>query len=47
MAKKTTEQTAGTFTKNKITRPGVHAKKLNSSHKHGKHYTKRYRGQGR
>jgi len=28
-------------------RPGVHSKKKNSVHKHGKNYNKSYRGQGR
>lgn len=28
-------------------RPGVHSKTKNSVHKSGKHYNKKYRGQGR
>ena len=31
----------------KISRPGVHSKKKNSSHKHGKNYDKPYVGQGK
>jgi len=33
--------------KNKKKRPGVHSKKKQSSHKHGKNYQKKYVGQGR
>jgi len=33
--------------KNKKKRPGVHFKKKQSSHKHGKNYQKKYVGQGR
>lgn len=33
--------------KNKKKRPGIHSKKKQSSHKHGKNYQKAYRGQGR
>lgn len=32
--------------KPKKRRPGVHSKKKNSVHKHGKNYNKSYRGQG-
>lgn len=28
-------------------RPGVHSKKKNSVHKHGKNYSKKYVGQGK
>ena len=37
----------GAFEKQKVRRKGVHAKSKNSSHKHGKHYSKAYRGQGK
>lgn len=33
--------------KGKKSRPGVHSKTRNSSHKSGKNYQKKYRGQGR
>jgi hypothetical protein len=33
--------------KAKTTRPGVHSKKKNSSHKRSKNYRKKYKGQGK
>jgi len=33
--------------KSKKKRPGVHSKKKNSVHKHGKNYNKSYIGQGK
>jgi hypothetical protein len=36
-----------TYTKGKVTRPGVHAKTKTSRSKKSKNYKKKYRGQGR
>jgi hypothetical protein len=44
MAKKT--ETTKTIIKNKVKRPGVHAKTKTSGLKSSKNYRKRYRGQG-
>lgn len=37
----------GYESKNKVNRPGVHAKTKTSKNKKSKHYKKAYRGQGR
>jgi hypothetical protein len=42
-----TKYGSGAFEKQKVRRKGVHAKSKNSSHKHGKYYSKAYRGQGK
>jgi hypothetical protein len=49
MAKSTkaTSSTNVRIAKPKKKRPGVHSKKKNSSHKHGKNYDKPYVGQGK
>ena len=44
---KSTTSTSVRIEKPKRKRPGVHSKKKNSSHKHGKNYAKAYVGQGR
>ena len=38
--------TTTTVKKNKVTRPGIHAKSKTSSLKSSKNYKKKYRGQG-
>ena len=41
-------KTAGSYQeKNKVNRPGVHAKTKTSKNKNSKNYKKSYRGQGR
>lgn len=44
---KTNLTSVKTFSKNKVSRPGVHAKTKTSRVKKSKNYKKRYRGQGR
>lgn len=45
-ATKPTSSTSVRISKSKKKRPGVHSKKKNSSHKHGKNYNKSSVGQG-
>jgi len=40
-------QTGGKLEKNKVSRPGVHAKSKMSSLKSSKNYKKKYKGQGK
>jgi hypothetical protein len=47
MAKATTAISTRTYSKPKISRPGVHAKTKTSSSTNSKNYKKSYRGQGR
>jgi len=44
MAKATT---TSTYTKPKVSRPGIHAKTKTSKSKHSKNYKKAYKNQGR
>lgn len=44
---KATSATVKTYEKNRILRPGVHAKTKSSKLKTSKNYKKKYRGQGR
>ena len=45
--KKSSTNVAKTFTKKKISRPGIHSKKKTSVLKSSKNYKKLYRGQGK
>lgn len=47
MAKQKTNNTTNFKIKNKVSRPGVHAKTKTSKSKSSKNYTKSYKGQGR
>jgi len=47
MAKATTAISTRTYSKPKISRPGVHAKTKTSVSTNSKNYKKAYRGQGR
>lgn len=44
---KATSATVKTYEKNRVLRPGVHAKTKSSKLKTSKNYKKKYRGQGR
>lgn len=47
MAKQSKQSSIGKRETPKRSRPGVHSKKKNSSHKSSKNYKKKYRGQGK
>lgn len=44
---KAKQGSVGSIETPKKSRPGVHSKKKNSSHKSSKNYKKKYRGQGK
>jgi hypothetical protein len=47
MARQSSNDSRGTFSKQKLKRKGVHAKNHNSRIKGSKNYRKKYKGQGK